>query len=86
MKLNIKGCRSCCKQNGITNYVALAETLGLSVTVIELLEQGIEIGYEAVKDIYNKLGEAAVLQIIDFGEETLSGFKSKYIQVGNRLY
>ncbi len=86
MKLNIKGCRSYCKQNGITNYVELAKTLGLSVTVIGLLEQGIEIGYDAVKDIYNKLGEAAVLQIIDFGEETLIGFKSKYVQVGNRLY
>ncbi len=54
--------------------------------VVRLLEQGIAIGYDAVKDIYNKLGEAAVLQIIDFGEETLSGFKSKYIQVCKRLY
>ena len=58
----------------------------MSVTVIGLLEQGIGIGYDAVKDIYNKLGEAAVLQIIDFEEETLNGFKSKYVQVGKRLY
>ena len=86
MKLNNKGCRSYCEQNGIKNYGELATLFGLSVTVIGLLEQGIGIGYDAVKDIYNKLGEAAVLQIIDFEEETLNGFKSKYVQVGNRLY
>lgn len=86
MKLNIKGCRTYCKDNGIKNYVELAELFGLSVTVIRLLEQGIEIGYDAVRDIYNKLGQVAVLQMIDFGEETLNGFKSKYIEVGNRLY
>jgi hypothetical protein len=86
LKLNIKGCQRYCEQKGITNYVELAHVLELSVVVVRLLEQGIAIGYDAVKDIYNKLGEAAVLQIIDFGEETLSGFKSKYIQVCKRLY
>lgn len=85
MKLNIKGCRAYCEQNGILNYVELARLFGLSVTVIRLLEQGNEIGYGAVKDIYNKLGEKAVLQIIDCGEESLIGFKSKYVEVGNKL-
>ena len=86
MKLNIDGCRSYCKQRGIKNYVELAEVLELNVTVLKLLEQGIEIGYDAVKEIYNKLGEEVVLQIIDFGEETPNGFKSKYFQIGNKLY
>lgn len=86
MKLNIKGCRSYCEKHGIKNYVELADLLELSVIVIRLLEQGIQIGYEVVKDIYNKLGEKAVLQIISFEEETLNGFKSKYIKVGKRLY
>ena len=86
MKLNIDGGRSYCKRNNVRNYVELSAVLGLSVTVLKLLEQGIEIGYDAVKDIYNNLGESAVLQIVDFGEETLNGFKSKYIQVGNQLY
>ncbi len=86
MKLNIKGCRAYCEQNCISNYVELAKLLGLSVTVVGLLEQGNEIGYDAVKYIYNKLGEKAVIQIIDFGEETLNGFKSKYVKVGNKLY
>lgn len=86
MKLNIDGCRLYCRQNSIKNYVELSEVLGLSVKVLKLLEQGIEIGYDAVKDIYNKLGEKVVLQIIDFGEETPNGFKSKYVKVGNYLY
>lgn len=86
MKLNIKGCRAYCEEHSIGNYMTLSETLGLNVTVIGLLEQGIEIGYDAVRDIYNRLGEKAVLQLIDFGEETLNGFKSKYVSVGNKLY
>ena len=66
MKLNINGCRGYCKQRGIRNYVELAERLELSTPVVRLLEQGNEIGYDAVMDIYNKLGESAVLQLIDF--------------------
>ena len=86
MKLNIKGCRAYCEEHSIGNYMELSKTLDLTVTVLRLLEQGIEIGYDAVKDIYNKLGEKTVLQIVEFGEETLNGFKSKYIEVGNQLY
>lgn len=86
MKLNILGCRSYCERKGIRNYKELSEVLDLSVEVIRLLEQGNEIGYDAVKDIYNKLGERTVLQIIDFGEETLNGFKSKYVFIGGKLY
>lgn len=86
MKLNITGCRQYCEEHNITNYVELAKAFGLSVLVIRLLEQGKQIGYDAVKDIYNKHGEQAVVKIINFEGETLNGFKSKYIQIGNRLY
>lgn len=86
MKLNILGCRFYCERKGIKDYKELSEVLELSVEVIWLLEQGNEIGYEAVKDIYNKLGERTVLQIIDFGEETLNGFKNKYVCIGGKLY
>lgn len=86
MKLNILGCRSYCEFKGIKNYKGLSKIFGFSIAALKILEQGNEIGYDAVRDIYNKLGEHVVLQIIDFGEETLNGFKSKYIQVGNKLY
>lgn len=86
MKLNILGCRAYCERKGIRNYKELSDVLELSVEEITLLEQGNEIGYDAVKDVYNKLGEKATLQIIDFEEETLNGFKSKYVQIGDRLF
>ena len=31
-------------------------------------------------------GEQTVSEIVDFGEETLDGLKSKYVQVGDTLY
>mgnify|MGYP001852736659 FL=1 len=86
MKLNIAGCRTFIERKGIGNYRELSQELGIGVTALLLLEQGNEIGYDAVRDLYNSLGEQIVSEIIDFGEETLDGFKSKYVQVGNTLY
>ena len=86
MKLNIAGCRAFIERNGIEDYQALSSVLGVSVSVLELLEQGGRIGYDAVREIYNDLGEQTIAEIIDFEEETLDGFKSKYIQVGDCLY
>lgn len=86
MKLNIAGCRAFIERNGIKDYQALSSVLGVSVSVLKLLEQGGRIGYDAVREIYNDLGEQTVAELIDFEEETLDGFKSKYIQVGDALY
>lgn len=86
MKLNIAGCRAFIERNGIEDYQSLSSVLGVSVSVLKLLEQGGRIGYDAVREIYNDLGEQTVTEIIDFEEETLDGFKSKYIQVGDALY
>ena len=70
MKLNIAGGRAFIEQNGIEDYQALSSVLGVSVSVLELLEQGGKIGYNAVREIYNDLGEQTVAEIIDFEEET----------------
>ena len=86
MKLNIAGCRAFIERNGIDDYQALSSVLGVSVFVLKLLEQGGRIGYDTVREIYNNLGVQTVTEIIDFEEETLDGFKSKYIQVGDALY
>ena len=86
MKLNIAGCRAFIERKGFGNYQELSQELGISISVLLLLEQGNEIGYDAVRDLYNSLGEQTVSEIIDFGEETLDGFKSKYVQVGDTLY
>lgn len=86
MKLNIAGCRAFIERRNIEDYQEFSQELGLSVAVLLLLEQDNEIGYDAVREIYNNLGEQTVTEIIDFEEETLDGFKSKYIQVGDILY
>ena len=86
MKLNIAGCRAFIERKGIGNYRELSSVLGIGVSVLKLLEQGGRIGYDAVRELYNSLGEQTVSEIIDFEEETLDGFKCKYIRVGNRLY
>ena len=86
MKLKIAGCRAFIERRSIDDYQALSSVLGVSVSVLKLLEQGGKIGYDAVREIYNDLGEQTVTEIIDFEEETLDGFKSKYIQVGDTLY
>lgn len=86
MKLNISGCRAYCEKNDIKNYAELSAYLDIPMPALDVLEQGNKIGYEVVKDIYNKHGEMAVRQIIDFEEETMEGFKSKYVLVGEKLY
>lgn len=86
MKLNVKGCKAYCERKGIKSYKQLAKVLELSEEAIKLFEKGSKIDHDAVKDIYNKLGEKVVVQIINFEEETLNGFKSKYVQIGNQLY
>ena len=64
MKLNIAGCRAFIERNGIEDYQALSSVLGVSVSVLKLLEQGGRIGYDAVREIYNNLGEQTVTEII----------------------
>ena len=86
MKLNIAGCRVFIERRNIEDYQEFSQELGISISVLLLLEQGGRIGYDAVREIYNDLGEQTVLEIVDFEEETLDGFKSKYIQVGDALY
>lgn len=71
MKLNIAGCRAFIERYGIEDYQSLSSVLGVSVSVLELLEQGNEIGYDAVRDLYNSFGEQTVAEIVDFEEETL---------------
>ena len=70
----------------IPDYNHLSAELGVEVEVLKLFERGVRIGYDAVRDIYNNLGEEVVREIIDFEEETMNGFKSKYVLVGKTLY
>lgn len=86
MKFNIKGINRFIKRRGIHNYHELAEELGVDERLVRFAEYGQRIGYDAVKDIYNRIGERETLRIINFEGETLRGFKSKYQSVRGQLY
>lgn len=86
MKLKIRACRRFLKVIGITNLAKLSEEFEVEVIVLIRYQKGYRIGYEIVRDLYNKYGQAVVGKIIDFEDETIESFKSKYILVGKRLY
>ena len=86
MKLTLQGCRAYIARRQIPDYNHFAAELGVEVEVLKLFENGARIGYDAVRDIYNNLGEEVVREIIDFEEETMNGFKSKYVLVGKTRY
>ena len=78
MKIRIKALNKFVKRRGIRNYIELANELGVDENLLRLAEYGQCIGYDAVKDIYNRIGERETLRIINFEGETLRGYKSKY--------
>ncbi len=86
MKLKIRTCRRFLKMVGIKSYAQLSEEFEVEVIVLLRFEKDYRIGYEVVRELFNKYGQAVVSKIIDFEEETIESFKSKYILVGKRLY
>ncbi len=86
MKIRIKALNKFVKRRGIRNYIELANELGVDENLLRLAEYGQCIGYDAVKDIYNRIGERETLRIINFEGETLRGFKSKYQYIRGQLY
>lgn len=86
MKFRIRALNKFVKRRGIHNYRELAYELGVDENLLRLAEYGQRIGYAAVKNIYNRIGERETLQIINFEEETLRGFKSKYQYIRGKLY
>ena len=60
--------------------------LGGGELAYDQIIKGAKVGHEIVKNIFNAFGEEITLNLIEFDDETISGLKSKYIQVGNRLF
>lgn len=85
MKLKIEEFENYAKRNGVSANRLLIK-LGGGKLAYSQLKNGNAIGYELARDMYNALGEWTFLSLIDFEEETLDGFKAKYVQVGNNLY
>lgn len=87
MKLKTKAFEKLAKRKGYANGYIFLRALGAGTGAWNCFKyKKMQIGYEFVKDIYNILGESETLKIINFEEETINGFKSKYIELGGKLY
>lgn len=85
MKLKIDEFENYAKRNGLSAS-ALLKKLGGGELAYGQLKKGKAIGYDVARNMYNALGEWIFLSLIDFEGETLDGFKSKFVQVGNKLF
>lgn len=85
MKLKIDEFENYAKRNGITSNAMLVK-LGGGKQAYKQLKDGQAPGYELTKEMYNALGEWLFLSLVDMEEETIDGFKAKYILIGNKLY
>lgn len=85
MKLKIDEFENYAKRNGTTPNAMLVK-LGGGKQAYKQLKDGSALGYELAKDMYNALGEWLFLSLVDMEEETIDGFKAKYILIGNKLY
>ena len=85
MKLKTDEFENYAKRNGVSANTMLKKLGGGKLTYNQL-KRGKGIGYDIARDMYNALGEWTFLMLIDLEEETLDGFKSKFVQVGTKLY
>lgn len=85
MKLKIDAFENYAKRNGVSPSVML-QKLGGGEFAYKHLKKGCALGYDLAKDMYNALGEWTFLSLVDMEEETIDGFKAKYIIIGNKLH
>lgn len=85
MRLKIRELDRFAKSKGYKNGIQLIEDMGSSEKAYKHFKRGGKIGGDLVAEIYNRFGEE-IFSCIDFGEETLNGFKAKHIEVRNKLY
>ncbi len=85
MKLKAEKLKRYAESHGLSEK-ELSKELGISTFLIAAARDGQRIGYDEVRDFYNRNGEALTRELIDFEEDTINGFKAKYIQIGSKLY
>lgn len=84
MKLNVKEFRKYAKQKGVRPNVLLIR-LGGGELAYRRFKRRCSLGYELARDMYNALGEQTFLSLVTFEGETIDGFKSKFVRVGQKL-
>lgn len=87
MRLKIKAFKRLAKEEGYEGGYRFLRSLGAGKAAWSCFRKlHLQIGHDLVKEIYNTVGEEKTLMVIDFEEETINGFKAKYIQIGNKLF
>ena len=86
MKLKIEEFELFAKEHGYSSGGILIKSLGGRKRTYSCLRRGLDIGYELAREIYNAFGAGGMLKVIDLGSETLQGFESKYVKVGELLF
>lgn len=85
MILKIQEFEEFAKRRGKTGR-EIIEEMGSSESAYRFFKRGGRIGSDLVAELYNRFGEEAIFKFIDFEEDGGNGFKSKYVQVGSKLY
>lgn len=86
MKLKIEEFVELARRKGFFTGYLLWRRKGGGRSAYALVEKGIGVGYEVIKNLYNLVGEKEMVKVVDFEGETLNGFKAKYIELGDQLY
>ena len=86
MKLKIEEFEELAKRKGFQSGYKLWLYLDGGIFAYKLARNGVSLGYELVKNLYNEMGAKETLAVIDFDKETFDGFKAKFIEVAGRLY
>lgn len=86
MRLKIAEFEKLAAQKGYSDGCYLWVGLGGGSLAYELIKNGTcRLGYEMAKTIFNTFGQAVTAKIIDFENDSIEGFKSKYVCVNDKL-
>lgn len=69
MHLKINKFEKFAKRNGYKNGYALIKALGCRANTYTRLKEGERINPDLVAEFYNRFGEEAMFEVINFGEE-----------------
>ena len=86
MRLKIDNFERLAKERGFRSGYDLAVDIGFGRNAYHYIKKGGKVGSDMVAEIFNRFGEEVTFDVIDFEEDTLNGFTSKYIRIGNKLY
>ena len=86
MKLKIEEFEELAKLKGLHSGYMLWRKIDGGRSAYSLVKDGIGVAYEVMKNLYNLVGEKEMVNVVDFEEETINGFKAKYIELGDKLY